>query len=253
MLSSVDFYFFSPTGGTKKAGDIFCRGIAQRVQAVDLTIPKNIVSEPQSDVVVFAAPVFAGRIPAIAAKRFSKINGNGKKAITIAVYGMRAYDDALLELNDLVGSLGFEIVASGAFIAQHSVVKEVGSGRPNSNDEFAIRAFARKVFDKINSNALTPVEVPGNRPYREGMNLPVSPISLMNCSQCGFCTFSCPTQAIQKTVSGINTNTSTCILCMACVKSCPMRARTIPTELQDSMNQKLLALKDVHIENQFFL
>ena len=253
MLASIDYYFFSPTGGTKKAGELFCKGIAERVNYIDLTTPKDIISQPQSDVVIFAAPVYAGRIPAIAAERFSKINGHGKKAVTFVVYGVRAYDDALLELNDLVNSLGFEIVASGALIAQHSVVKEIGAGRPDTNDEFAIHSFGREVLRKLNSHVQKAVEVPGNRPYRTGMNLPVSPISLPNCSGCGFCTFVCPTKAIQKTTNGLNTNTDSCILCMACVARCPRKARALPTELQESMNQKLLSFKDSYVENQFFL
>ena len=148
MLPVIDFYFFSPTGGTKKAGELFCKSIARQVNYINLTLPKNNYGGSQSDVAVFAAPVYAGRIPAIAAERFSKMNGQGKKAITLVAYGVRGYDDALLELNDLVSAAGFQIVASGALIAQHSIVKEVGTGRPDSKDASAIQAFAKDVLKK---------------------------------------------------------------------------------------------------------
>ncbi len=37
MLKCVSFCFFSPTGGTKKAGGIFCREIAEKITEIDLT------------------------------------------------------------------------------------------------------------------------------------------------------------------------------------------------------------------------
>ena len=252
MLPVIDFYFFSPTGGTKKAGEIFCQSIARKVNYIDLTLPKNNYNEPQGDFAVFAAPVYGGRIPAIAEERFSKIKGQGKKVITMVAYGVRGYDDALLELNDLVSAAGFNVMASAALIAQHSIVKEVGTGRPDSKDASAIQAFARDVLQKIESSSSKEVSVPGNRPYREGMNVPFSPISLPHCIECGFCTYECPVGAIKK-FNGLNTSTETCILCMACVSKCPRNARTLPTHLQDSMNQKLLELKNSYLENQFFL
>lgn len=252
MLPVIDFYFFSPTGGTKKAGELFCKSIARNINYIDLTVPKNSYGEAQGDVAVFAAPVYAGRIPAIAADRFSKIKGQGKKVITLVVYGVRGYDDALLELNDLVSAAGFQIVASGALIAQHSIVKEVGAGRPDAKDAAAIQAFGKNVLQKLSASSLGEFVVPGNRPYRAGMNVPFSPVSLPHCVECGFCTYACPTNALQK-FNGLNTNVDTCILCMACVSKCPRNARALPTHLQDSMNQKLLELKNSYLENQFFL
>lgn len=36
MVNTTYFYFFSPTGGTKKAGRIFCESISERVKMIDL-------------------------------------------------------------------------------------------------------------------------------------------------------------------------------------------------------------------------
>ena len=57
MLPVIDFYFFSPTGRTKKAGELFCKSIARQVNYINLTLPKNNYGGSQSDVAVFAAPV----------------------------------------------------------------------------------------------------------------------------------------------------------------------------------------------------
>ena len=63
MLHKISLYYFSPTGGTKKAGETFCQEMAGKVEVIDLGVPKQTVREPEREVVVFAAPVFGGRIP----------------------------------------------------------------------------------------------------------------------------------------------------------------------------------------------
>ena len=100
MLKAVDLYFFSPTGGTKKAGGALACGISENVNEHDLA--EKTLNMPSSDAVIVAVPVFAGRIPAFAAEKLAKLNGIGKKAVTAVVYGVRAYDDALIELNDIM-------------------------------------------------------------------------------------------------------------------------------------------------------
>ncbi len=69
MLDKTGFYYFSPTGGTKRAGEILCGGIAKDVRLTDLGQRDQAVEQPDSDLIVVAAPVFGGRIPAIAAER----------------------------------------------------------------------------------------------------------------------------------------------------------------------------------------
>lgn len=55
----------------------------------------------EEDVVVFAVPSFGGRVPSTAAERFSRIKGNGAACVLLCVYGNRAYDDTLAEVEDL--------------------------------------------------------------------------------------------------------------------------------------------------------
>lgn len=253
MLSKVQFYYFSPTGGTKKAGMIFCNGIAENVKGYDLCDRANEPEQPGSDLAVFAAPVFGGRIPGVVTESISKLNGEGTRAVTIAVYGNRAYEDALLELNRTVEKQGFQVTASAALIAQHSMAPEVGRGRLDDEDEKEILGFARMVLDKMDKNPEEQVKVPGNIPYKEGMNMPAAPISLPSCTGCGKCEKSCPTGAISINGDAVATDIEKCILCMACTAVCPEHARTLPPSLQQAMEQKLGALKTVRRENEFFL
>ena len=160
MLKEIELYYFSPTGGTRKIGEIFAEAMAEKVKLTDLGETKAPVETPECEVVV-AAPVFGGRIPAIVSERLGAVRGDGKKAVTLAVYGNRAYEDALLELNDVMEASGFQVIASGSFVAQHSIVPKVGAGRPDEKDMEELREFAEKVLDKLEAGVGGGVGVPG--------------------------------------------------------------------------------------------
>lgn len=59
------------------------------------------------------------------AEKLNQLEGKGKKAVTLVVYGNRAYEDALLELNNVMEESGFRAAASAALAAQHSMASEV--------------------------------------------------------------------------------------------------------------------------------
>lgn len=93
---------FSPTGGTKAAADILTRDLSSESSFVDLTdYTLNDISLTKEDTAVIAVPSYGGRIPATAVQRMGKISGNGAKAILVCIYGNRAYEDTLIELQDV--------------------------------------------------------------------------------------------------------------------------------------------------------
>lgn len=253
MLKETILYYFSPTGGTKKAAEGFCTAFAETVKTVDLGA-KSAPPQPEGcETVVIAAPVFGGRIPAVAIEKIKTLNGTGKKAVTLAVYGTRAYEDALLELNDAAEACGFTIVSSAALIAQHSIVPIVGQGRPDAADVKEIQAFAKKVLEKLAVCDTNPITVSGSFPYKDPMTVPASPISTDACNRCGSCEAICPTGAIQVEKDQVTTKLEACILCMACVAHCPAKGRILPPPMQAAMKEKLGALKDIRRENEYFL
>lgn len=252
MLNNVQLFYFSPTGGTKAYGELFCKSISQNFNGINLGL-QNPVSDFQGELAIFALPVFAGRIPSVIAEKISTLNGNGKKAVTLVVYGTRAYEDALLELNDVVKASNFSVVASGAVVAQHSIVPVVGQGRPDKNDADSINNFAKKVLKKLEDNIENPVIVPGNFPYRNAVNFPFTPICLPNCKECGQCISICPTNAIQLDKKGLKTDVNSCILCMGCISACPNKARILPPPVQETMVEKMSAFLSTHKENEYFL
>lgn len=253
MFNKTELYYFSPTGGTKTIGEEFCKMLAENVNMINLGKRNEILRQPTGNIIVTAVPVFGGRVPVVAAEKLKNLDGDGKKAVTFVVYGNRAYEDALLELNHIMEEKGFQVIASGAFVAQHSIVPEVGKGRPDGQDITDIHNFADKVLDKLAKGIESKVEVPGNYPYKDGMSMLVTPISLPACDQCGKCGAVCPTDAIHMENSSVVTNPEKCILCMACVKACPEHARILPPPLQEKMEQMLGALKSVRAENEYFL
>ncbi len=252
MYTTIDFYYFSPTGGTKKAGESFCRGIAEHVRSVDLCLRAK-ARQPQSSLAVFAVPVYGGRIPTLAAEKLHQLDGNGISAVTLAVYGNRAYEDALLELNQLLEKQGFQIAASAALLAQHSIVPEAGAGRPDEKDQAQTHAFAQKVLEKLKNGIAHPVNVPGNFPYKDGMKKSAPPLSLSSCSQCGTCATACPAGAVKMTKHTVQTDPQACILCMACIKACPQQARILPPPMQQVLNEKLAPFTKDRRENEYFL
>ena len=245
------FYYFSPTGGTKKVGNIFCKALFEQVEERNLGKKEN---EPvHSDVAVVAAPVFGGRIPTFVTEQLKALDGKGKKAITLAVYGNRHYDDALLELNDVLKEAGFTVAASAAPLAQHSIVPAAGAGRPDDKDTAALQKFAADVKAKLAGDSADEVKVPGNFPYKEMKKSGNTPVSGEGCIGCGACARICPVNAVTVEGKTVSTNADLCFMCMACTSVCPMKVRALPAPLQAGMNERLDACTKTYRENEFFL
>lgn len=253
MLKQVEFYYFSPTGGTKKVGETFAKAFAEEVKAVDLGTVRDETLAAGADIIIAAVPVFGGRVPSIATKQLKKLNGAGKKAVTLAVYGVRAYEDALLELNETLTGCGFDVIASGAFIAQHSMVPSVGAGRPDEKDMAELKSFAEKVTAKLDAGNCSKPEVPGNHPYKDEMAVALTPICTEDCTLCGACEGICPTEAIRIEDGKVVTELEKCIDCLACVAACPAKARCLAPAHQEKLNKMLGSFAEVYRENEVFI
>ena len=108
---------FSPTGGTKRAADLLTGALGGDAACVDLTDSKqdfHALQLTREDVAVLAVPSYGGRVPAVAAERLKMLNGQGARAILLCVYGNRAYEDTLVELEDAAKQAGFRVIAAVA-------------------------------------------------------------------------------------------------------------------------------------------
>ncbi len=223
---------FSPTGTTKAVLESIAEGMGNETTLYDITPADSSVSAEITDgIALFGVPVYAGRVPLICAERMKNITSDGAPAVVVAVYGNRAYEDALVELRDIVSDAGFSVVAGGAFIGEHSyssAEKPVAQGRPDSADRQCAKDFGSMVMKKILSGITQTPEMNGNVPYKERMGIkgatPQTKTEL--CGSCGTCTDVCPTDAITID-STSSSDVEKCIMCCACVKECPADARYI--------------------------
>ncbi|WP_347488208.1 EFR1 family ferrodoxin [Desulfoscipio sp. XC116] len=256
MNRKINAMYFSPTGTTKK----IVSGIADQilenmngqiaVKNIDFTLPgvrKEAVPFTAEDVVVIGVPVYAGRVPNVLLNYLNSIKGNGALAVSVVVYGNRNYDDAAIELKDILELNGFKVIAGGAFIGEHSFSKVLAQNRPDEKDMAIVSDFAKKIYIKIiTQEQIENIIVKGNKPYRKyympkntaGISVDirkVTPKTNSNCIDCKLCVNVCPMGSIDyENVSKLN---GICIKCGACIKKCPTQAKFYDDE--DYLRHKL--------------
>lgn len=227
-MNEIDVVHFSPSGTTKTVSTALAHSIRDKVASYDLLKHPQTedLSFISSSPVIFAMPVFAGRIPQPCPKQLAHCKGNGTPAIAVVVYGNRAHEDALLELTNILNENGFVVIAAAAFVAQHSLFTGVAQGRPDDSDMDKIREFGSQCKPLIAGfTGNEQIEVSGKRPYKKISSIPISPKTSSKCNSCGTCARLCPVQAIDvhnpsKTIKSI------CIACTACISNCPQQARS---------------------------
>lgn len=237
-IRSAKVVCFSPTGTSRMVAEAVARGAGcGEVEVVDITLPQGRsrrLETAADELLVVAVPVYVGRVPELPVDWFESVRAAGTPAVCIVVYGNREFDDALLELTDLVEERGGIPVAAAAFIGEHSfstAATPIAVARPDADDLRRAEAFGGEVRDRLRAVAsagdAAVAGIPGTRPYRD--RLPFPPPGAIavgdGCVDCGACAGSCPVGAIDPEDS--RRPGEACILCCACVRTCPEGARTL--------------------------
>lgn len=221
----VTTLYFSATYTTKRVVEAVAANLSNEVTAYDITndAPTDVVLLSADDLLVVGVPVYAGRVPAMAVERLRRFRGNNTPAVVVAVYGNRHYDDAVLELHDIMTECGFRTVSAGAFIAQHSIFPKVGNARPDADDMTDIKVFAENSAGLV-TKGFGAILLPGNRPYKVPGGIPIWPTASKRCTACGACARLCPAGAIDlESPKGVDK--TRCIKCGRCIVVCPTKAR----------------------------
>ncbi len=254
MIYSI---FFSPQGGTKRVADLLTEPCPQ-VTKIDLIKDKAALSNisfNKEDIAYVAVPSFSGRIPSVINALFADVRGNGAKAVLIAVYGNRAFEDTLIELKDLLTGCGFNTVAAVAANAEHSIMHQYATGRPDKEDTEELKEFALKIKEHLQQTHidLPSVDVPGNHPYRPVGSGSIRPIVNQKCIGCNLCAKECPAKAIPIVKSKPSETTEKCIGCMHCIALCPLKARELDSHLVNALAEKMKPAFAQRKQNQLFI
>ena len=70
--------------------------------------------------------------------------GNGAKCTLVCVYGNRAYEDTLVEMENAAKECGFRVVAAIAAVAERSILPQYASNRPDAPDEKQFLTWRRR-------------------------------------------------------------------------------------------------------------
>ncbi len=217
---------FSPTGGTARAAEAVTRSWPG-VETVDLSDPRadfGSLAIGKEDAALIAMPSFGGLAPQTALDRLGKIRGNGAACILLCVYGNRAYEDTLVQMEDTAVKSGFQVIAGISAVAEHSIMHQFATGRPDSSDTAKLGEFGAQIAAKLERGDRSAPSLPGNRPWKKGGGMSMVPKAGSACSACGLCAAKCPVGAIDPS-DPRKTDGKKCISCMRCVSLCPRKAR----------------------------
>ncbi len=261
-IRKITAIYFSPVGKT----EFVARTLSEQLRDVvgcelmldDITLPhsrEHIREFGPEDLVVFAMPVFAGRIPNKMLDFVRRgFKGLRTKVIPVVTYGNRNFDNGLKELTFELDQNGFLCIGAAAVVVEHSFSDKLAGDRPDIKDVAQIRQFASAVAEKFADYTVENVDckaedicpmdrqniymdidsIPGQWPLEKyyvplgedgkpAVFLKAKPKTADACVSCGVCAKACPMGSIDaedvKNVAGI------CIKCQACVKKCPQRAK----------------------------
>lgn len=230
--------YFSAKGTTQKCADYIAQIVNPETVSQNLlnVLSPNHLELASNDILLLSMPVYGGYIPHHCIDMIKQIKGKNTPAIILAIFGNRHFDNALLQMQDLVEANGFKVIAAGAFLAEHSIFPTVAHGRPDAGDYGFMKQFAKECRHVLESNGWqdNTLVVPGLKDYDPlaFKGVPFHPDADDSCTYCKKCVNICPMNAISD-ANPKSTDASKCISCGACISVCPVKARDYHSDMYE--------------------
>ena len=138
-VNEARLIYFSPTHTSKQVAEAIVHGTGIK-NVVPMNLTLQTVEEtviPTSALAVIVVPVYGGHVAPLAMERLENIRGLDTPTVLVVVYGNRAYEKALMELDAFAIPHGMKVIAGATFIGEHSYSTDkcpIADGRPNESD-----------------------------------------------------------------------------------------------------------------------
>ena len=153
---------FSPTGTSRKVGEAIARGIDPECIVYDYMKGRGAITVPAGAVAVVSVPVYGGHVAPPASEWIKKISGEGAMAVATVVYGNRDYENALVELGDMLRARGFRIAGGATFVGEHSYSTArfpIAAGRPDCSDLEQASRFGAALKEKMLQGSVDDIDL----------------------------------------------------------------------------------------------
>ena len=121
-------------------------------EVLNKNISKKLRITVEEDIAIIGVPVYVQQIPYFLNECLKNIDGNGKPAILVCVYGNINSGIALKQLYTLAQKCHFTVTGAAEFIARHSFCNEqihVAENRPDTKDLIIAENFGKAVKIKL--------------------------------------------------------------------------------------------------------
>ena len=153
-VNEAHLIYFSPTHTSKQVAEAIVHGTGiKNILPVNVTLQTTGEAViPASALAIIVVPVYGGRVAPLAMERLQNIRGLDTPTVLVVVYGNRAYEKALMELDAFALPHGLKVIAGATFIGEHSYSTDehpIAAGRPNDSDLALATEFGKKIIEKI--------------------------------------------------------------------------------------------------------